>query len=125
MTTVPQKYTVHCLIDQTCDCAPKNEYIKYYMFMEGSLDVSALQYCIQEPTLSCSEAANNSSDMPIVDYQLTVTWNAESVIKQGDYTYTNTPANGDHDFLCAATYVSALNEAVMAYEFAFVSVRGT
>ena len=124
MAAVPQEYTVHCLIDEECDCAAVNSPFNYSMFMEGSLSIPAFQYCNGEPSLSCTEE-HNSNEAPIVDNQLTVTWNARTVITQGDYRTKSTPANGDHDVLCYTTYFWRAHAVVMLNETAFVVVRGT
>ena len=122
VTAVPQNYTVHCLIDETCDCASINSPFDYAMFMEGSLSEQAVQYCNGQPSLSCSKKLD-SNDAPIVDHQLTVTWDANTVITQGGYDNTSTPANGDHDFLCVTSY-TAKGMGQMKSEEAFISIRG-
>ena len=121
MTAVPQNYTVHCLIDEACGCAALNSSFSYYMFMEGSLSEPAVQYCDEESSLSCTDELD-SNDASTVDNQLTVTWNAKTVITDGDYFFTSTSESGDHDFLCATSYVNSIAE--MASEVAFISVRG-
>ena len=70
-----------------------------------------------------SRIQQRSNAMSIVDNQLNVTWNAETVIVQGDYSIIATPENGDHDFLCAATYDIVTTNTATA-ESAVVSVRG-
>ena len=124
MTAVPQKYIVHCLVNEACDCAAVNSPFNYYMFMEGSVTESAVQYCNKEPSLSCFKQID-SNDATTVDNQLTVTWYAKTVITQGYYNYhtTNTTANGNHDFLCAASFNDKLVGDLIFHE-AFVSIRG-
>ena len=126
MTSVPQKYTVHCLINEACECAAANSPFKYYMFMEGSLSEKAVQYCSRESSLSCFKQLD-SSDAPTVDNKLTVIWYANTVITEGDYHITNTPANGDHDFLCVSEYFPEVVfiPGMKCDEEAFVSIRGT
>ena len=118
VTAVPQKYTIHCLINIACECAAASYLFNYYMFMEGSLGEPAIDYCNEEPSLSCSEKVDNNN-IPIVDNQLIVTWNATTVITQGDYHTPSTPANGDHNFWCAASYTGD-----QVKEQVFVSIRG-
>ena len=92
--------------------------------MEGSASQQAVQYCNGEPSLSCSEELD-SNDAPIADNQLTVTWDAKTVIMQGDYHTPSTPANGDHDFLCVASYTdSGSFIGGTKSEEAFVFIRG-
>ena len=122
VTAVPQNYTVHCVIDETCFCAELNSPFNYSMFMEGSVTESAVQYCNGQPSLSCSKKLD-SKDAPILDNQLTVTWDTNTVITQGDYSTTSTPANGDHDFLCVTSY-TAKGIGQMKSEEAFLSIRG-
>ena len=122
MTAVPQNYTVHCLINETCQCAEVNSSFNYHMFMEGSLSEPAIDYCDQEPSLSCSEN-KESNDELIVDNQLTVTWSAGTEITQGDYHTITTRANGDHDFLCVSSFTVRANVETN-FEQAFVSIRG-
>ena len=122
VTTIPQKYTVHCVINEKCGCISRGSAIVYDMFMEGSLDEPAVQFCAEEPTLSCSKGSN-SHDTPLVDKQLIVTWNAETVIEVGDYSIISTVANGDHDFACLANYSRQLFGGKTA-EKTFISVRG-
>ena len=124
VTAVPQNYTVHCLINETCDCAAMNSPFGYYMFMEGSLNEQAVQYCNEVSSLSCSEEFD-SNDATAIDNQLTVTWYANTVITQGDYSYhtISTPANGDHDFLCVTNY-TAKGMGEMKSEAVFVSIKG-
>ena len=90
--------------------------------MEGSLVEPAVHFCDQEPSLSCSQGSNSNA-MSIVDNQLIVTWNAETVIVQGDYAITQTPENGDHDFSCITTY-NTVTTNTATHESAVVSVRG-
>ena len=124
VTAVPQQYTVHCLINQTCKCDAYESSFNFYMFMEGVVGEQATDYCSEEPSLSCTEVLE-SSDAPIVDNQLTVTWDAKTVLKQGDYHTPSTPANGDHDFLCVTSYAdSGSFTGGMKSEEAFVSIRG-
>ena len=126
MTAAPQEYTVHCLVNATCECARVNRQFNYYMFMEGSRPPSeeAVQYCNGQPSLSCSEELDNS-DATNVDNQLTVTWDPKTVITEGDYHTTSTPANGDHDILCDVRYFPTGNfNNQMKSEEAFVSIRG-
>ena len=125
MTSAPQKYTVHCLINTACECAVMNSPFKYYMFMEGSLSEPAVQYCKREPSLSCYKPLE-SNDATTVDNQLTVIWYANTVITEGDYHTISTPANGDHDFLCVSEYFpKGIFTLEMKCEGAFVSIRGT
>ena len=91
--------------------------------MEGSVSKSAVQYCNEELSLPCTEELDNNY-APIADTQLTVTWNAKTVISHGVYFNTSTPANGDHVFLCYATYTWRSDITVMLNETAFVVVRG-
>ena len=86
--------------------------------MEGSLSKLAVHYCNQEPSLSCSERFD-SYDATTADNQLNVTWYANTVITKGNYYSTNTPDNGDHNFLCTDSHT-----AMGRTEQAFVSIRG-
>ena len=123
MTAVPQNYTVHCLIDEACECAVKFS-INYYMLMEGTLSEPAVLYCNKELSLPCTEEPD-SNEATTVDNQLTVTWDAKTVIAQVNYHTTSTPANGDHDFLCVANYTArGIGHGQMRTEEAFVSIRG-
>ena len=125
VTAVPQNYTVHCLIDEACECAVKFS-ISYYMLMEGTLSEPAVLYCNEELSLPCTEEpiSNNATT---VHNQLTVTWDAKTVLKQVDYNTPSTPANGDHDFLCLTSYTAkgvGQLQGQMRTEEAFVSIRG-
>ena len=124
MTAAPQNYTVHCLMDEACSCAALTSFFNYQIFMEGSLSEPAAQYCDKESSLSCA-GGFDTSNAPIVDNQLTVTWSANAVIAEGDCFSTSscTPENGDHDFLCSSTYVRKSNNE-LARETALVFVRG-
>ena len=61
VAAVPQKYTVHCLINEECDCADENSSIDFHTFMEGSLDEPAVHFCDEEPSLSCSQGSNSAA----------------------------------------------------------------
>ena len=93
----------------------------YYMFMEGSLNIPAVQYCDEESNLSCTDKLDRI-DATTVDNQLTVTWYANAVITEGDYHTTRAPENGDHDFMCYTSCSRKLTK--VSDENAFVSVRG-
>ena len=130
VTAVPQNYTVDCLVSKACDYAAVSSHFDCYMFMEGSHAPSeqAVQYCNNETSLSCFEELLDSNDSTTIDNQLTVTWNANKVITQGDYNSyhtTSTAANGDHDVLCVArcTIMGASTGQIKSEE-AFVSIRG-
>ena len=73
VTAFPQTYTVHCVINEECDCVQDSSSINTFLYMEGSLGGLALHFCDQEQSLSCTEETNTSVASS-VDHQLIVMW---------------------------------------------------
>ena len=107
ITVAPQSYTVHCVYDNSTSPPPSVQY-----YMEGFI---AEEFCSTYSEISCTNQLNSSTG-PVIDSELSVTWDASTVIDVNKYFPFHTASNGDHDFKCSLTQSEVEN--------AYLTVRG-
>ena len=112
MGAFPQLYHVHCNFDS--DPRP------WVSFAMGDAKTMAIDFCrAHSKHISCSQQSVRE-DAP--DRQLTLTWNASTVLKMADFFSDEPSTYGDHFFMCEAHTHSSKDS--IETEHALITVRG-
>ena len=107
ITTIPQSYTVHCVI-----VGGELDEFHYYYKDSSDIDLTST-YCSSQTGYYCSLATDNTvitdvSPDPVIDKTITVRWEAEE-ISSGAFRQDN----GDHVIKCYARRTKTMRESII------------